>query len=364
MTLSISKLEKLLSAKGYIPYRYLTIDDYCTYIHVVSTVDNVNFLLYIPSKYEFKMKPGKNIFSLKDIDLTGSKTTAEEYARYPDRNKIEDEYTEIDLDIAPNKDKNIAEHLEEGYKREISLNDISKEDTTDIKDIYRQLKRLGYCVQNIKYKLGIMYKNYLCVIRRDDSLECFFIKKWRKKDTRQLFTIVDLETLYDQFETVQNNVKTVLKGVYKVLNKNQYNHRKTLKKFLDEKTDIILSTKIAQDKTVEYTKYIAELEEMLNIIFQSEKKILIELHTIREQSNNATLRGLQNDIEKSHAIGKKEEELNNLKHIKKDILNNIEEIKSKRDDTLLNVDKVLFDNQVMLYEIIKNFEYLGKITNK
>jgi hypothetical protein len=361
MTLSIKKLEQLLNTKGYILHKYLTVDKYCTYIHIVSTTDDINFLLYIPSKYEFKMETSRNVYALEDIDLKSSKTTTEEYTGSPDETKLENEYEEIDLETKLGKDINISDRLEDGYKRDISLNDISKEDTKDINDIYRQLTRLGYCVKNIKYKLGIMYKNYICVIRRDDTLDCYYIKNWNKKNSRQLFIIVDLETLFEQLDTVKDNIQTVLQGIYKVLNKNQNSHQKTLRKFLDEKTDIILSTEIAQHKTEEYTNYINELEIILKSICESEKTNKINIKNIHEKYNNLSNKSLQTDIEKSHLIAAHEKTLEITLQNKKDTMSIIKEIRTKRDDNLLNIDKILFDNQVMLHEIIKNFESLTKI---
>lgn len=361
MTLSIIKLEKLLSVKGYKANKYLIIDNYCSYVHVTSIYDDTNFLLYIPSKYEFKMQAGKNIYELKDIDLTTSRSTTEEYVGTPDKTKLESDYSEINIDTDPSKNKDITEYLEEGYKRTITLNDISKEDTKEIKDIYRQLTRLGYCVQNIKYKLGILYKNYICVIRRDDSLDCYFIKYLPQKNSRRLYIIIDLELLYDQMDTIQQNMKTVLNGVYKVLNKNQISHLRTLKKFLDEKADILLSTEMAKNKSDEYTSYINELDEMLKTISISESKIIKKINSHQTTHNNTGIKGLHSDIERTHLVARDESELSNVRSIKQDIVRNIEEIRDKRDDTLLNVDKILFDNQVMLHEIIKNFEQLVKL---
>jgi len=51
---SILKLEKLLVNKGFIPNKYFIIDGTISYIEIISLNSADVFLLYIPSKYEFK----------------------------------------------------------------------------------------------------------------------------------------------------------------------------------------------------------------------------------------------------------------------------------------------------------------------
>ena len=60
MSFSVSKLEKFLTSKNLIPIKYFTMYNICIYVDVISTVTADNFLIYIPSKYEFEMKNSKS----------------------------------------------------------------------------------------------------------------------------------------------------------------------------------------------------------------------------------------------------------------------------------------------------------------
>ena len=67
-------------------------------------------------------------------------------------NDAEKNYDEIDL--SPEKFKNDEElesKLKDNYNKPITLNSLNKKDVENVKDIYNQLSRLQYCVQNIKY---------------------------------------------------------------------------------------------------------------------------------------------------------------------------------------------------------------------
>jgi len=364
MPLSLPKLEKLLVMKGFVANKFFIIDKLCVYIHVISVKNSEDFLLYIPSKYKFVIEEhGKNIHKIKFLDIENYDNTVDEYAGLPDPDEVEKEYEEIDIELSPNKKNNIEGHLESGYKRTISLKDISKEDTKDLKDIYRQLKRLGFCVQAVRYKIAIFYKNYLCSIRRDDSIECFSIKNWPNTAKRKIYVIVDLELLYENMDSLQTNIETVRKGIYKVLDKNQLTHTRMLQRFLDEKNDIMISSEKAYNKKEEYTTYLIEFEQLLSVINVSEEKINFKIHEINEKYSTIGIKGLHTDIEKSHQINKLETELNKISIIKQDITNNIDELIIKREDTLLTIDKIMFNTQIMLYEIIKNFRQLSAITS-
>ena len=126
MTLSIAKLEKLLSLKGFVPSRYFVMHSVIVYMEIVSIIDAETFLLYIPSKYKFVAQPAKNVYKIKYVDINESENnTADEYAGEPDEHTVENTYQEIDVNISPTtRGVNIGPHLEENYKRIITLKNI------------------------------------------------------------------------------------------------------------------------------------------------------------------------------------------------------------------------------------------------
>lgn len=363
MTLSIAKLEKLLSLKGFVPSRYFVMHSVIVYMEIVSIIDAETFLLYIPSKYKFVAQPAKNVYKIKYFDINESENnTADEYAGEPDEHTVENTYQEIDVNISPTtRGVNIGPHLEENYKRIITLKDISSDDLKELKDIVRQLKRLRFCVQNVKYKIAIMYKHYLCTIKRDDSIDCFSIKKMRCKEYKKLFITTDLELLYEKMDSLVLNMGTIRKGLYHILDKNHFSHTRTLQRLLDEKTSIIKLSDNAYSKKVEYEKFLKESTDMLDIINKSEKNIFKQIYELNEKYNNPTLKGLHNDIERSHQLTKLDGELNEIQKIKEDIVKTIFDLKIKREDTMLTVDKIMFDNNVMVECVLKNFTDLSKI---
>lgn len=366
MPLSISKLEKMISLKGFVPTRYFVMHGVIVYMEIISITDADTFLLYIPSKYKFVAEKSSNVFKIKYVDINeNDDNTANNYAGEPDEHTVENTYQEIDVNMSPpvNGD-NIGPHLEENYKRSITLKDISSEDSKEIKDIIRQLKRLRFCVQNVKYKIAIIYKNYLCSIKRDDSIECFSIKKYHGKDRKKLFVTVDLELLYEKMDSLVLNMGTIRKGLYHILDKNHFTHSRTLQKLLSEKSTILQFSDNAYAKKVEYEKYLKEASEMLESINTSEKGILRKIYELNEKYNKPGLKGFHNDIERSHQLSTLNTELVDIQKIKEDIVKTVFDLKTKREDTMLTVDKIMFDNNVMVECVLRNFRNLGLICGK
>lgn len=355
MPLSISKLQDLLGAKGFIPNKYFVMDGMVFYIELFAVKTSDIFLLYIPSKYNFTIKSGDNVFKIKYIDMDGSETVEDEYAGTPDNVDIEVAYGDVNIELSPDKNK-IQEHLEDGYRRPISLKDISKDDTVSLKALYRQMRRLRYCVQNIKYKLAVMYKNYFCAIRRDDSIDCMTIKNYPRIDCKKLMVVADLETLYEKGDKLIEDVYAVRASIYKVLERNQGMHSRVINKMIENRKDIVLIPQQAQLKKAEYDTLIIQLEQMLATMLTAESEIMEKIYQIEQNGDTQT--GLSSDISKAHEKARLEKELDRVNFLKTEITKNMLAVRNKRENAVLSIDKIMFDNTIMFDCMVKNFAKL------
>ena len=340
MPLSLSKLQAFLTEKGLVVNRYFTLDGSCFFLELFSSKTAEVFLLYIPSKYEINVGHGENVHKLELIDMSESDNLPEEYGGERDEN---DERIVLE--------GKIEDTLETNYKRPISLKAVTDEESAELRAVYRQLKRLAYSVQDLKYKLGIVYKNYICAIRRDDSINCYAAKRYPRDDVRQLFVIADLETLYEKGEDLLQDVQTVRKSIYRVLEKTQYQHTQSVERFIESKKAIVSSPEISADG---YEGLLAELEEMVVVMAEAEKRRDGELSQLSE----VTRGGLQGDINRVHRKLQLEKELAKIADIQESISKTIFTVKEKRENVLLTVNNIMFDNTVMLDRIVKNFAKL------
>ena len=89
--LSIKKLEELLLSYGLEIKKIFTIDDYAVYIEVFINTDADTFMIYIPSRYEIKVKDGYKI-KYVNVDDDGELIKKE-------KENLEEYYEEIEFDL-------------------------------------------------------------------------------------------------------------------------------------------------------------------------------------------------------------------------------------------------------------------------
>jgi hypothetical protein len=173
---------------------------------------------------------------------------------------------------------------------------------------------------------------------------------------RKLFVTIDLEAMYQNLNTISLDVKTVREGVYRVLDKNHIKHTRNLQKILEHKEDFVNSSEFIGQKKSKYTSYLKELETMLEKLKKGEDDTLVKISSVNKRYGfEVSVKGLHADIEKSHLLSKHEQKLSKLNILKQEVVHNILTVKGRLEDLALKVDKVCFDNIVMLDAILKNF---------
>lgn len=361
MRLSLSKLERFLVSKDLIPRAFFTIENKCFLIEVVNVNSTNTLFVYINDTYELDVSKKEDVFKLKIINTTNNEDFENEikdkYASEPDDVDIEKNYDE--LDINETKRENMEDFLEDNYKKELYIRDINKEDTIKLKEINRQLKRMRFCVQTLKYKISILYKNYLSLINIENEVEIYHIKNYEGEDNRSLYVIIDLENLYNNINTVNQDITNIRDGLYNIFEKNQKKHIVNFEKMLNEGQSIFTFIESFNIKKNEYEQYLQKLYSMIENINQTEKDRKEQIENIREEYESKG--GLQSDIQKSHILSKYEAEIRDIKSTKQKIIKNIFEIKSKLDDMVLYTDKIFFDNLIMIDAILKNINSLNTI---
>ena len=363
MPLSISKLTKLLEDKNFTIKRYYKLYGTCAFIEMISDTSSTTFMMYIQSKYEFKVHE-PNTYKLKYISLSESdkEEVSDEYAGSPQEDTLEKAYENISLTHQYSKEnENIEDKLETSYKKSITIKDLETTDSYDVKCIFRQLRRLKYCVSDLRYKLIILYKRYLCVLHRDDSIDCFYIKKFPVGDTpmRELIITFDLELLYENSENIMMDLEQIKTGIDKIFDKNHLAHAKNLQYMLEKRSDIgIVSNNIFVKKT-RLRNIIHEHQNLLSRVLQSERFIYAKLTELQEKNVNRI--NITRDISYVHQKNQYIKELSKLAEIKESIMESILINQAKEKHTTLMVDKILFDNMVMLDRIFKNIQELYKM---
>jgi len=364
MPLSLTKLQEFLNNQGFAINTFFFYRKKCLLLEIISISNNCTFLLYIPKKYKFRYSDdGKNkkssLYSLEYVNISNI-DTIEEYTKNINNKDAEEIYGDMDIELEPG-DKNFEEFLQDRYKKYISLKDISSDDTKDINSIYRQIKRLGYCVENISYKVGIIYKNYITFITKNNKVVCFIIKHFPRKDIKRLMIIVNLETLYEKQNQILVDIDTVRSSIYRILEKNQKSHSSSIKKLIENKTEIInISDSTTNLDKTKYGVFISRLELLISNLSIVEQKYEDELEDL---NNNNEKTGLSGDTDRAIIKANLNKQLSFIFDLKKESTLLLFQLRQKMENNLLNVDKILFDNTVIFNNMFKNFNSLKDFLN-
>jgi len=351
MAISISKLRDFLDTKELVIKKIFTISNEAVYIEILSLINLESFLLYIPSKYTMKINDEEyRTYKIKYLEMTEND---DEYAH------VEKDYEEIELSPHKINNEDLEKKLKENYNRPITLNSLNIKDKDDLKDVYSQVSRLKLCVQNIKYKLGIIYKNFLCSIKKDNSIECYLIKNFNKVSEKKIYICIDLENLYIHIDDINKDLIKVKESLFNVLEKNQEKNAKILEEILSQKENITLYSTNIYDKKKEIDNYVISLETLLKKINFNENQIINVIMTINKKYEDSISKGLYNDIERTHEISIYQKKLDHIYKTKEQLVKDILKWKIKKQHITLYIDKILFENSIMMNKIILNFSKLS-----
>jgi hypothetical protein len=352
MSLSISKLEAMLSNYQLTITAFYSMDSLCVYLHLLAVDSARPLLLYIPSNYSIDVPEGdrRPNFRLRDIRLDSSTdTVTEEYlqnrpAEAPDTENIHLE----------DSGEELQKTLEHGYNRPVILEEQVK---NELNSIFRQLKRIRIPLRDIPYKACILSNSHLCCIRRNNELEGFHIREMAENKTKQLVVSIDLEKLFTRRATLNQDLEHVYTSIGQVLERNQHKNSRLLERLLARKEALIANTQLVQQSQGQLKIYQTGFQTLLQRLLHSEKllhKQLIRLkHNYARRSElGGTHKAMQLDAEKSHQTGLIERQLAEINSIKQEVYMELSQIYTNQLSMALNADRTYFDTTVLLDSVL------------
>ena len=122
-------------------------------------------------------------------------------------------------------------------------------------------------------------------------------------------------------------------------------------KLLEQKKDIISYTIKNHEKINNYSNLLLDLKNMFVKILEKENTLSQEYYKIEDITS-------MRDIDKSLKRNYLQKQIEELTNTKNDIVKNLSDIKEKKENTIINIDNIMFDNTVMLDRVIKNFDII------
>ena len=202
----------------------------------------------------------------------------------------------------------------------------------------------------------IVYKSYLCFLHTEDDIDLFNIKLFPEISERVLYVTLDLELLYNSNDNLNNDLKQISTGINKILDKNYSFHIQNLRTLLATKENVVQSVNSSISKKQDNNSYISKFVKLFKIMCNNESQIKKQVQDLKQEKQGS----IHYDIEFSHAKHRLDKELSKCQKVKNEVLTQITKLKSANSNIALTMDKILFDNIILLDQVFKNLEILDK----
>jgi hypothetical protein len=353
MALSLEKLHGMLHDKGFLPVAHFQYHGLCRYIEIVCKENAECFLLTVSSRFE--MASDDNAYKLKSIPVDSSGLIPEKYARLPSNFEISNLYEDINLSKKQSQDT-IEKQLLEGYKKTIQLDNTVDGNIDALKENFNQLKRLEQCVNNLEYRISIFHKVWLSVLNKESEVECYMVKDYAPSGVRKFLVTIDLESFLKNMATVPQDIEQINLGVAKVLDKNM--NANTGQFYSSVRNCPVLTTVLqkVQKKRKGYADMIEQFRSVLEFTKRKEKELMNRL------SNGIGKDGtIYSDMDNARNRTNMEKELQKLVKSREDVIGSIIKIRQRDRSLVLIIDRILFDNVVMLSTVNRNLAILNAL---
>lgn len=337
--ISFQKLQDLFASNELLVSKYFLHRDKCRVIELISSVYAEKILLYISDEYSLDVAIVENTYILHTANIDSAPPLPIE-EKYSDANMFKVENSDINK---KNPSTNIEKTLTERYNK--PLNNLDDGVDESLEDVTKQLMRLKFCVQNVKLKLGIIFRNFLCLLSNDNTLLYFSIENFPKSNKRKMYVVVNLEYFYDNLSNVMVNVRHLEKGVYDIISRNHQSQINALNYIISLHASLpTYSTRILQQEQ-NYKQHITCFKELLPKILDLEKKHLEKLKGTNIPNEQLII----------------QRKLDQIIIIKNEIIESVLILKDRCSDMALTFDKVFFDNTIIVSKLMDNFKVFEKM---
>lgn len=379
-TLSINKLENLLETVKLSPVEYFTIDNECVYIHAVSNVGD-HILIYVNSNYPIPLNvidstekvKSNSIHTLKELEIDDNGMLTESYLESSDvKDAARNDY-DCTSSFSPEQKGDLQLDLEQTYtSKSVEMKKRDKKGT-ESKVMFKHLQRLKFIVENVKYKLALVSDELLFSIKSDNSFNTFLIKRKSSNiietdsnslnNQTQLMICLDLNTLYANLELLSDDLIKIRLSVIDNLTTIQKRNTTILARLLDKCKTV---TKQASN-AISGINLIDTLVQKSMDCLQKITVALKQAESMAPAKGNLAssgISGLHEDISNVHASSRAEAVISRLKETEKKAVNTLMYLKQLQGTLLVEMDKVSFDNSILVHSVINNIDKFEELISE
>ncbi len=354
MSLSLDKFQKLLTTYNMLPLRFYTYHDRVMLVEVMAMANADIFLIYVSKEYNFRQEPGYECYPLKRIHLDDNGDIPSKYASKLDDLAMDEYYSKVNLlntDKMLDPSVNIEKELIDDYRKRILVPSSEESMTVKMRDMLNQLQRLDRCVDSKDYSLCIMTS---CLIALDPE-HIFMIRGKDIKEDRMYIIVITIETLFKNVNYISKDIPELNNGIQKILARNHQSHMEKMDDTIDGMIQIQDRIHNSVDKVNRYNQYISKLVTLLEKVKTKENTVKGQKKALQDKISSGGLSKELSYIKERDALERDEKWCHQMKA---KLYETIVDLHRKTRNTSLMVDKLLFENLVMMISIQRNMSIL------
>ncbi len=354
MSLSLDKFQKLLTTYNMLPLRFYSYHDRIMLAEVMSLANADLFMIYISKDYNFRQEPGYECYSLKRIHLDEKGDIPSKYASRLDDLAMDEYYSKVNLlntDKMMDRSINIEKELIDDYRKKILVPSSEESMSVKMRDMLNQLQRLDRCVDSKDYSLSIMTS---CLIALDPE-HIFMVKGRDIKEDRMYIIVLSIETLFKNVNYISKDIPELNNGIQKILSRNHQSHMEKMDDTIDGMIQIQDRMHTSVDKVTRYNGYISKLTGMLEKLKLKEANVKQKKRALQEKTSGGGFDKELSVIKERDSIERDEKW---CQQTKAQLYDAIIDLHKKTRNMSLMIDKLLFENLVMMISIQRNMSIL------
>jgi hypothetical protein len=343
-----------LTTYNFVPVKYYTYHDRIMLVEVVSLENSDLFLLYIPKEYNFKPDSGYEVYELKRLHMDSKGNLPSKYATKLDDMELDEYYSKVNLlntDKIMDRNVNIEEELIDEYRKRILVPSSEESMSIKVRDMINQLQRLDRCVDSNDYSLAIVTSNLIVL----DPEHLYMIRSKTPKDERLYVVVVSLETMFKNANYISKDVPQLNQGIQRILMRNHQSHMEKMDATIDGMIDIQDKFHATVDRIKRYNEYIDKLKAYLARIKEKEASVRQARKTLQDKIAS---QGIEKEIYYLKDKSAIEQEEKWITQNKNKIYEKLLELYKKSRNYSMIMDKLLFENLIMMITIQRNMSIL------
>lgn len=348
-TINFDKLHQYIHSHGFTLIRTYTLKDNCFLLELRS-VHTIQSIYLEMTNYE--CRTSYESYSLVECDESTELQIPTHLleSTYSDMSKM------IELSVQGKGNIDIEDHIREKYKQHVILNEVETQDKETIQSIQQQLDRLQYAVRGIRYSIAIQINQHIGVIL-NDRVRVFKCDALKQSNQTMLYVTVDLDLFYDKIATIDDDCNKVLTSLETMLATNTEKHTSHISQLMQQRGSIESELAFLRDCNIKYQNYLKEYLPLVEEYNQTKQEKETKLAELRA----TVASNIHQEMKQSHQRAVVQKELDVMSQLGENLFNTVDKIRRKKLNVLLRVDKLVFNNIVLLDHLQRNVNELNRL---